>query len=146
MDEIDALVEQGKEERAKASARQHTPEAKAQRNRGRAQRNRGYRAEKRVESRLAKFGFERVPLSGAAGGSWRGDLRRRGEGKAIAVVEVKHRKNGWATLRKWLAQGGGVDVLCLDEGAAKDILFVLPEKIFLALLSEAGYETEGKQC
>lgn len=118
----------------------NTSEAKAKRNTGRAQKNRGYRAEKRIESKFEKYGYRRMPLSGALGGSWSGDLRRNSEDyKTIVTIEVKHRDSGWATLRKWLAQGNA-DMLILDEGAYKDILCVLPGEKLMQLLGEAGYD------
>lgn len=141
MDEITKLEAAGAEERKQKAAAKKTPEAKAKRNTGRAQKNRGYRAEKRIEGKLAEFGFKRMPLSGALGGSWSGDLRRNSENyKTLSTIEVKHRDSGWATLRKWLAQGNA-DLLVLDEGAQKDILFVLTGGKMLLLLKEAGYDT-----
>lgn len=139
-DELTQLEAEGAARRQEKSAARKTPEAKAKRNTGRAQRNRGYRAEKRIEAKLARFGWRRVPLSGAVGGSWSGDLRRdKQDGRVLNVTEIKHRQSGWTTLRKWLAQGNA-DWLVLDEGAGKDFLCVIPEEKILQLLEEAGYE------
>jgi len=139
-DELTQLEAEGAARRKEKAAARKTPEAKAKRNTGRAQRNRGYRAEKRIEAKLARFGWRRVPLSGAAGGSWSGDLRRdRQDGRVLNVTEIKHRQNGWTTLRKWLAQGNA-DWLVLDEGQGKEALFVMQENKMLVLLEEAGYD------
>ncbi len=62
--------------RAAKKAKRATPEAKAKRNRGRTQKRRGYRCEKRIETVLAPFGFQRMVMSGALGGEHAGDLRR----------------------------------------------------------------------
>ncbi len=140
MDELLQLEQEGAARRQARAAARKTPAAKAKRNTGRAQRNRGYRAEKRIEAKLARFGWRRVPLSGAAGGSWSGDLRRiKQDGKILNVTEVKHRESGWKTLRDWLAQGNA-DWLVLDEGQHKEALFVIPESKLLVLLEEAGYD------
>ena len=140
MDEIEKLEAEGKAERAAKKAERKTPEAKAKRNTGRAQKNRGYRAEKRIEGKLENYGFKRMPMSGALGGSWSGDLRRDSpEYKTLQIVEVKHRDSGWTQLRKWLAQGNA-DLLILDEGANKDFLCVVTGDKFIRLLEEAGYE------
>ncbi len=120
----------GRDRRAANARSRKTPQAKEARNRGRAQRGRGYRAEKRIADRMAQFGWRRVPLSGAAGGSWSGDLRSDGP---LAVIEVKHRQADWPGLRRWLAQGGA-EALVLDAGAAKEPLVVLELKTLERLL------------
>jgi hypothetical protein len=140
-DELDLLVAQGRAERAAANAERHTPEGKAKRNRGRAQRNRGYRTEHRLAKRLARFGFERVPLSGAAGGSWSGDLRRTTEDhRYLTYLECKHREDAMITLDKWLQQSDRTRGLLIDRGAAKEPLFVAYLKDVERLLEEGGYE------
>jgi hypothetical protein len=51
-------------------------ERKPKINFGRAQKRRGYQFEHYLAGRLSRYGFERVPLSGALGGALRGDLYR----------------------------------------------------------------------
>jgi len=143
MDELDLLEQQGREEREARRQARKTPEAKAKRNRGRAQRNRGLRVEREMARRLARFGFERVPLSGAVGGSWRGDLRRSKCDKAVTVIEVKRREKGFATLENWLAQGGGMDALIIDPGGRSKPMVVMYLEKFEQLLEEAGYSGEA---
>lgn len=126
-DELDALVEQGRAERAAARAARNTPERKVARNRGRSQRNRGYRCERKFAKELEEFGFRRVPLSGGAGDGleddpWSGDLNRR-EG-VVRRIEVKHRQGGCKQIREWLAQGGA-DLLIVDTGGGQPALAIM---------------------
>lgn len=166
-DPIAALEAEAEALRADRRAARRTPAAKEARNRGRAQRNRGYRAENRLRHRLKRFGFARVPGSGRWGGSWSGDLRRPA-GRAIAVIEVKHRRADWPAIRGametarqrgepwvlqgqhkqvrgWLQQGGGSDALILDSGERAEPLVVLRISTFERLLEEAGYRGEGDE-
>lgn len=106
-------------------------------NHGRAQKARGYRAEKAVEALLAPFGFRRMPISGAAGGFFAGDLRRD-PGKALVVAEVKRRQGCDLTLRKQLAQGGA-HFLVRVPGHGDEPLVVVTMATFRRLLEEAGY-------
>lgn len=145
MDELDLLEEQGRQEKEAKKQEKKTPEAKAKRNRGRAQRNRGLRVEREMAKRLARFGFSRVPLSGAVGGSWRGDLRRPTIDKAITVIEVKRREKGFTTLQNWLAQGGGVDALIIDPGGRSKPMAVMYLDKLEELFEEAGYSASGDQ-
>ena len=106
-------------------------------NRGRAQARRGYAAEKRIEKRLAMYGFSRVPLSGAAGGRYSADLQ--GEpNRTVVKVEIKHRDSAMKLPRKWLAQGQA-HLLVLDEGAVVEPLAILELSTLERLLWEAGY-------
>lgn len=144
-DELDVVVQEGiakrKAEAAERKAARNTPERKVARNRGRAQRNRGYRAEHRLAQRLARFGFERVPLSGAAGGSWSGDLRRTTEDhRYLSYLECKHRQDALITLDKWLQQSDRTRGVLIDRGTAKEPLFVAYLKDMEFVLEEAGYE------
>lgn len=143
---VEAVEAEGAQQRAEARAQRKTPEAKAKRNRGRAQRRRGYRAEKRIEERLSRFGWRRIPMSGALGGRLAGDLRRVKEdwtpyddGRYLDVVECKHRAADWPGLRKWLEQGGA-QLLILDAGAGKEPLVVMTLQTLERVLSEAGYD------
>jgi|TARA_R110002020_G_scaffold36666_2_gene110408 hypothetical protein len=68
---------------------------------GKSQREKGLRIEREIVNKLRAFGVpaERVPLSGAAGGSYTGDLLVSGE-----KAEVKGRKDGtgFALLYRWI--------------------------------------------
>ena len=68
---------------------------------GRASRDKGNRTERNVVHFLLEHGIEaeRVPLSGAAQGSFGGDVHLKKTGQR---VEVKARANGFATLYRWL--------------------------------------------
>ena len=82
---------------------------------GKPSRDKGARRERELVKRLndASIHAERVPLSGAAGGQFGGDIRLGYE----YVAECKARKNGsgFATLEGWLA---GNDFLFLQRDRA----------------------------
>ena len=71
----------------------------------------GYRLENELAGILREMGLnaERIPLSGAGGGSFSGDLIVEGK-----IAEVKGRKDGFKNLYKWL------------EG--RDILFIRADR------------------
>ncbi len=75
---------------------------------GRAPRRKGDRAERLIVSLHRELGIkaERVPLSGAAGGSFSGDVDvyAYGSDAAPLVTEVKARANGagFTQLERWL--------------------------------------------
>ncbi|XIA65148.1 hypothetical protein ACFIOY_01555 [Bradyrhizobium sp. TZ2] len=77
--------------------------AAAKKTGGRRSRDEGNRAERAIVKFLQDSGFaaERVPLSGAAGGSYRGDLTVPIL-NVDRVVEVKVRANGFRELYGWL--------------------------------------------
>jgi hypothetical protein len=95
----------------------------------------GDRRERQTLSRLRSIGLPgcRVPLSGAAGGDFTGDLRVR-LACCDLTAEVKGRRGGegWKTVKSWLATH---DMLFLIEDR-RDPLVVMPWKTF-ALLVEA---------
>ena len=70
---------------------------------GRASRDKGNRAERAIVKFLQDHGFaaERVPLSGAAGGSYLGDISVPLLG-VDRCVEVKVRADGFRELYRWL--------------------------------------------
>lgn len=70
---------------------------------GRRSRDKGNRVERAIVRALQNHGLaaERVPLSGAAGGSYVGDLTVPLLG-ADRVVEVKARRDGFRELYGWL--------------------------------------------
>ena len=102
---------------------------------GKPSRDKGARVEREIVNLLKENGLfaERVPLSGAAGGSYTGDVRF---GKTCAnwVGEVKARKDGsgFKTLDRWL---GDNDTLFLKKNNA-DIMVVLPLDRFLELMTD----------
>jgi Holliday junction resolvase len=104
---------------------------------GRAARQKGNRLERAVARLLqdAGLGAERVPLSGAAGGSYAGDLTVPILGRDL-VVEAKARANGFAQLYAWLE---GRDILIV-RADRRDALVVLPLKLAaeIAIAAERG--------
>lgn len=126
---------------AKRQARK-APERKAKLKQGRARKAAGYRCEKTMEVHLGRYGFKRMLLSGALGGSHSGDLRRtRGPNesvRAIEVVEVKRRHGQQTQLRRWLEQGGA-HLLIVDTGQQAEPLCVVTLTTLRKLLDEGGY-------
>src|SRR6476646_1945099 len=102
---------------------------------GRASRDKGNRAERAVVRFLQDRGFaaERVPLSGAAGGSYLGDLTVPIIG-IDRVAEVKCRKDGFRELYKWL-QARDLLIVRADR---KEPLVVLPLKLAADIAAKAG--------
>jgi hypothetical protein len=90
---------------------------------GRKSRDKGNRAERALVRALQEkgFGAERVPLSGSAGGKYRGDLTVPILGRDH-VVEVKVRATGFSQLYAWL-DGRNMLVVRADR---KEPLVVVP--------------------
>lgn len=81
----------------------------------------------RREHELARLlGGQRVPLSGAAGGAFSGDVLH----PTLGRLEVKARKDGFTSLYRWLE---GADWLAL-RADRKPWLVVLPLDRLLELL------------
>jgi Holliday junction resolvase len=72
---------------------------------GKASRQKGDRAERAIVKFFQERGraAERVPLSGSAGGSYKGDLTIPALGRDL-VAEVKCRANGFRELYAWLIE------------------------------------------
>lgn len=88
---------------------------------GRKHKQKGDRVERKIVAlhKAAGIMAERIPLSGAAGGSFSGDLKLElGEG---LLGEVKARKEaaGWKTIKTWL---GNNDVLFLVEDCCEPLV------------------------
>lgn len=90
---------------------------------GKSQRDKGLRGERE----LAKLiGGERVPLSGAAGGSYTGDVIGMG-----MTWECKVRADGFKQLYTWLSNNDALAV----KADRKEWLVVLPVSKFLELMN-----------
>lgn len=103
---------------------------------GKASRDKGNRRERELVHRHHRIhvNAERVPLSGAAGGSFSGDIDIYAFGPqgAPLVTEVKARKNGegFATLARWLGEN---DALFLVQDR-EEPLVALPWRTWERLL------------
>lgn len=97
---------------------------------GRGRRNKGLRVEREIVAMHQAIGIhaERVPLSGAAGGSYTGDVIVDGQYR----VEVKARKSGkgFTMLTRWLDDN---DMLIVKEDKQEPMV-VLPWKTYKKLL------------
>jgi Holliday junction resolvase len=111
--------------------------AQAKKRGGRASRDKGNRFERAIVKLLQDrgLGAERVPLSGAAGGSYSGDLTVPILGRDL-VVEAKARANGFAQLYSWLE---GRDALII-KADRRDAIVVLPLRLAadIAVAAERG--------
>lgn len=94
------------------------------------QREKGLRLEREIVHLHQDAGIpaERIPLSGAAGGSFAGDIKIADE----YIAEVKGRANGegFATIKRWLAEN---DILFLREDRRKPLV-VLPWEVYQELM------------
>jgi hypothetical protein len=101
---------------------------------GKASRDKGNRVERAIKNSLQERGFaaERVPLSGAAGGSYIGDLTVPVLG-FDRVVEVKCRANGFREFYAWLTDR---DILIV-KADRKEPLVVLPLKLAVEIAAKA---------
>src|SRR3954447_7290253 len=101
---------------------------------GRASRDKGSRAERAIVKFLQERGFaaERVPLSGAAGGSYLGDLTVPLL-NIDRVVEVKCRPDGFRELYKWPEARD----LLIVRADRKEPLVVLPLRLAAEIASAA---------
>jgi len=88
---------------------------------GKSQRDKGARVEREIVNILKESGIqaERVPLSGAAGGSYTGDVVVLDKFRA----EVKARKEGigFALLYKWLSDN---DMLIVKQDRCKPLVVI----------------------
>jgi Holliday junction resolvase len=101
---------------------------------GRASRDKGNRRERAIVKYFQNLGFaaERVPLSGAAGGSYLGDLTIP-VCNVDRVVEVKSRRDGFRELYKWL-EARDLLIVCADR---KEPLVILPLKLAAEIAAKA---------
>jgi Holliday junction resolvase len=89
---------------------------------GRRSRSKGVRAERGIVNALQAHGIAavRVPLSGAAGGRFSGDVVLPLMGRDLCV-EVKVRANGFRELYRWLADR---DVLIVKADRQEPLVVV----------------------
>jgi Holliday junction resolvase len=111
-----------------------TATAQAKKRGGRAPKAKGSRFERAVVRLLQDHGLgaECVPLSGAAGGSYLGDLTVPVLGRDL-VVEAKARARGFSQIYSWL-QDRDVLVLRADR---HDAIVILPLKLAVEIASAA---------
>jgi len=105
---------------------------------GKRSREKGNRAERAIVKFFQDQGFaaERVPLSGSAGGSYKGDLTIPLMG-SDRCAEVKCRANGFRELYAWLVERD----LLIVRADRKEPLVVLP----LRLAAEIAAKAEGNK-
>lgn len=101
---------------------------------GKASRDKGARHERAVVKTFQDAGFaaERVPLSGAAGGSYTGDVSTAWLGQD-KKLECKKRAHGFASIYNWLSEH---DALVIGADRRKDLI-CLPLDDFLTILNTA---------
>jgi hypothetical protein len=97
---------------------------------GRSPKRKGSRVERGLVQLLCELGLPcaRVPLSGAIGGSWAGDIHLELDGRTFKI-EVKARRE-FRTLLGWLA---GADLLLLNADRQPP-LAVLPATLLAELI------------
>lgn len=91
---------------------------------GKSQRDKGLRREREF---VQLIGGERIPLSGAAGGSFKGDVKGMG-----LTWELKARRDGFKLLYNWLEN---VDALAV-KADRKEWLVVIPLDKFKELIEK----------
>ena len=115
------------------------PSVSAPKSGGRKSRDKGNRAERALVRffQYHGFGAERVPLSGAAGGSYAGDVSVPLLG-IDRTIEVKARADGFRELYKWLE---GRDVLVV-KADRREPLVVIPLR-FAVDVARAAEKANG---
>lgn len=100
-------------------------------------RDKGLRIERQIVNSLQDWGYaaERIPLSGAAGGRYTGDVSVPVLGMDM-TLEVKGRATGFAQPYKWLE---GADALIM-KADRKEPLLVIPLKLAAELIMKAERE------
>lgn len=107
---------------------------------GAMQRRKGGRVEREIVNLHKAVGIhaERVPLSGAAGGGYSGDVDvyvlGRDEAPFVAEVKARATGGGFVTLEKWLSDN---DVLFLRRDHAEPLV-VLPWRSWLRLIKQGA--------
>jgi Holliday junction resolvase len=110
---------------------------------GRSPKRKGVRNERELVNQLAELGLPcfRVPLSGAAGGHWSGDIHIELLGH-IRRAEVKCRGAGFRSLYSWLSKAD----LLIVKADRRDPLAVLPLLLMVELMlaAERGAKAEAR--
>jgi hypothetical protein len=109
---------------------------------GRSPKRKGVRIERALVNLLVGLGLPcfRVPLSGATGGEWSGDIHIPLLGRTRRV-EVKCRGNGFRQLYSWL---GNSDLLIV-KADRRDPLAVLPLALMVELMLAAERGSKAKE-
>src|SRR5262249_39411999 len=107
---------------------------------GRSPKRKGTRVERELVNLLVQLGLPcfRVPLSGATGGEWSGDIHVPLLGRTRRV-EVKCRGDGFRQLYSWL---GGFDLLIV-KADRREPLAVLPLALVVELMLTAERGTKA---
>jgi hypothetical protein len=110
---------------------------------GKFSREKGMRYERHVVHRFQEAGFaaERIPLSGAAGGRFSGDVSVPVLGMDV-TLECKKRANGFKELYGWLAEHHAVVVAA--DNKPDLICLKLSDYIRLAQIAEAVFKSMGE--
>ena len=110
---------------------------------GRSPKRKGTRVERELVNLLVELGLPcfRVPLSGAAGGEWSGDIHIPLLGRTRRA-EVKARGNGFRQLYAWLDKSD----LLIVKADRRDPLAVLPLPLLVELMlaAERGAKVEAR--
>jgi Holliday junction resolvase len=93
---------------------------------GKSSRDKGLRVEREIVNELKGLGVdaERVPLSGAAGGSFSGDITISKDdpiGKLVAEVKARKNGSGFRTIEKWM---GDNDLIFLKKNNQKPMVIM----------------------
>lgn len=117
-----------------ARKKQAARKAKASKTGGKASRQKGDRFERECVNFLTENGIfaERVPLSGAAKGSFDADIQVHIPNKSMTKFECKMRRRAWKELYDWLQGNFGLFIRCNNQEA----LVVLRLADFAALHGE----------
>jgi hypothetical protein len=109
---------------------------------GRSPKRKGTRVERELVNEVVALGLPcfRVPLSGAAGGQWCGDIHVPLLGRTRRV-EVKARGDGFRQLYAWLARSD----LLIVKADRRDPLAVLPLTLVVELMLAAERGTKAKE-
>jgi hypothetical protein len=100
---------------------------------GRSLKRKGNRVERELVRLLCELGLPcvRVPLSGAIGGVWAGDIHLELYGRTHRI-EVKARRE-FRTLQQWL----GTNELLILKADRQDPLVLMPVRLFAELATAA---------
>lgn len=113
---------------------------------GKRHKQKGDRVERRIVAlhKMAGVVAERIPLSGAAGGSYTGDVRIdtdvADEGCLLGEVKARREASGWKTIKGWL---GNNDVLFLVEDCHEPLVVLTWASYHLLLQGMAQRITKG---